>query len=77
MIIITKSEKSSNNKEEITNDNTKKVSQVKKITIQILTMKLASMYMFNRTQRMKLGSEPSKYGEYYSTAEEAIENIWI
>ncbi len=31
------------------------------------------VYMFNRTQRMKLGSEPSKYGEYYYTAEEAMD----
>ena len=31
------------------------------------------VYMFNRTQRMKLGSEPSKYGEYYYTAKEAMD----
>ncbi len=30
------------------------------------------VYMFNRTQRMKIGSEPSKYGDFYDSADEAM-----
>ena len=69
----TKSEKSSNNKEEITNDNTKSESSEKDNNSNSDDETGKYVYMFNRTQRMKLGSEPSKYGEYYYTAEEAMD----
>ena len=68
----TKSENFSNNKEEITNDNTKSESSEKDNNSNSDDETGKYVYMFNRTQRMKLGSEPSKYGEYYSTAEEAM-----
>ena len=69
----TKSENSSNNKEEITNDNKKSESSEKDNNSNSDDETGEYVYMFNRTQRMKLGSEPSKYGEYYSTAEEAMD----
>ena len=69
----TKSENSSNNKEEITNDNTKSESSEKDNNSNSDDETGEYVYMFNRTQRMKLGSDPSKYGEYYSTAEEAMD----
>ncbi len=56
------------------NNNSNKVTE-KGEEEEVVTSKEATgeyVYMFNKTQRMKIGSEPSKYGDFYESAEEAM-----